>query len=83
MLWLVKMLVIAVSFSQSDHSAYQETSAGSSDFNHSCEDYVNYRYISTDLSNQMTSIQCDGQSSDSSQWIQILDQAPDIVPTPR
>ena len=30
----------------------------------------------------MTSIQNDDQSSDSSQWIQILDQAPDIVPTP-
>ena len=53
-----------------------------SDFNHSCKDRVNYRYISTDLSGQITSTQNDGQDSDSSQWIQILDQAVDIVPTP-
>ena len=55
------------SFSQSDHSAYQETSAGTSGFNHLCEDYVNYLYISTDLSDQMTSTQNDGQNIDSSQ----------------
>ena len=41
------------SFSESDQSAYQETSAVTCDFNHPSEVYVNY--ISTDLSAQMVS----------------------------
>ena len=36
------------SFSESDQSAYQETSAATSDFNHLSKNYVNY--IPTDLS---------------------------------
>ena len=72
---------LSQSFSESHHFAYQKTSAGTSDFNHPCQGYANYRYISTDLSNQMTRTQNDGQNSDSSQWIQILNQAPGIAPT--
>ena len=45
----------------SDQSAYQQTSAVTSDFNHPSKDYVNY--ISTDLSAQMMSIQNDAQMS--------------------
>ena len=58
---------LSQSFSESRHFAYQKTSAGTSGFNHSCQGYANYRYISTDLSNQMTRTQNDGQNSDSSQ----------------
>ena len=49
------------SFSESDQSAYQETSAVTNDFNHPSEDYVNF--ISTDLSAQMMSTQNNGQNS--------------------
>ena len=38
-------------FSESDHSAYKETSAVTNEFNHPNEDYVNF--ISADLSAQM------------------------------
>ena len=51
------------SFSESDQSAYQETSAVTSDFNHPSEDYINY--ISTDLSAVTMSIQNDAQNSGS------------------
>ena len=47
-------------FYKSLQSAYRETAAVTSDFNHPSEDYVNY--ISTDLS-QMMCIQNDGQNS--------------------
>ena len=50
------------SFSESDQSAYQETSAVTSDFNQPSEDYINY--ISTDLSVEMMNTQNDGQNSD-------------------
>ena len=51
------------SFSGIDHSAYQETSAITNDFNHLSKYYVNF--ISTDLSaqNAMMSAQNDGQNS--------------------
>ena len=48
------------SFSESDQSAYQETSAVTYSFNHPSKDYVNF--ISTDLSAQMMSTHNDGQS---------------------
>ena len=41
-------------------------SAGTSNFNHPCQDYVNYQYILINLSAQMTSTQNDGKNSDSS-----------------
>ena len=41
-------------------------SAGTSNFNHPCQDYVNYQYILTNLLAQMTSTQNDGKNSDSS-----------------
>ena len=47
------------SFSESDQSSYQETSAVTRDFNHSNKGYVNY--IST--SAQMMGSQNDGQNS--------------------
>ena len=45
---------------QSDQSAFKETSATTSDFNHPSEDYVNQ--ISTNLSAQMMSNQNNGQN---------------------
>ena len=44
------------SFFERDHSASQETSAGTSDFNHPAKVYVNYWYVSSDLSVQTMSI---------------------------
>ena len=49
------------SFSESDQSAYEETSAVNNDFNHPSEDYVNC--ISADLSAQIMSTQNDCQNS--------------------
>ena len=54
-------------FSQSHHFAIKKMSADTSDFNHPCQSYVNYRYICSDLSDQMTRTQNDGQNSDRSQ----------------
>ena len=63
---VVKMVVVAVnsgkSFSLSDQCSYQETSSGTSDFNHPDKDNVNYIY--TDLWAQMMSIQNDCKYSD-------------------
>ena len=64
MLLRVNILAVAEyskSFSENDQSAYQETSAVTSDFNHPNEDYVNY--ISTDLSAKRISTQNYGQNS--------------------
>ena len=58
---IVAVAEYSESFSESDQSAYQETSAVSSDFYNPSEVYVNY--VSTDLSAQMMSIQNDGQNS--------------------
>ena len=60
------MSVVAVaecskSFSKSNQSAHQETSAVAYDFNHTNKDYINF--ISADLSAQMMSTQNDGQNS--------------------
>ena len=56
-------------------------SASTNDFSQPDKDHVNY--ISTNLSVQMVSTQNDDQSSDGvSQWIQILDQISNIVPSP-
>ena len=51
------------SFSESDQSAYNETLAVTSDFNHPSEDYV--KYNSTDISAEMIRTQNDGQSNNS------------------
>ena len=62
------------SFSESDQSASQETSAVTSDFNHPSKDYVNY--ISTDLSAGMMVKTVVDRVVDSN-----LDQASNIVQT--
>ena len=59
------------SFSESDQSTYQETSAGSNNFNHLCE--VCVYYTSTDSSAQIVNTQNNAKNSDRVKWIQILD----------